>query len=431
MKDIARLAQSLMELDDQLSVCMKCGMCQAVCPVYGTTMFEGDVSRGKLALLKNLAYKIIEDPDAVSEKLNRCLLCGNCQANCPSGVSNLDIFFKARAIIAEYKGLAPLKKLIFHQLLPNPRLFNFLTRVGAPMSKIIMRPDKTTQGTVHAPLLNHFLGDRHIPQMSLNPLRARVGKLDIKRGKSKYKVAFFPGCMADKMYPDMGQACIKVLLYHGVGIFMPDTYACCGIPALVSGDTKGYGEMVMQNVDFLRKGEFDYIVTPCSSCTATIKEFWPKYREAAGIPSSYQASLDDFSKKAIDINAFLVDVLGVKASGHPQGGTKVTYHESCHLRLSLGVSAQPRELIRMNPNYELVEMNEATRCCGCGGSFTLTQKELSAQIGQRKRDNVVASGAAVVATGCPACMMQLSDMLARNNDNIKVKHVIEIYAESL
>ena len=135
--------------------------------------------------------------------------------------------------------------------------------------------------------------------------------------------------------------------------------------------------------------------------------------------------------KAIDINALLVDVLHVSPKTQAKGQTKVTYHESCHLQKSLGVSKQPRDLIRMNPGYNLVEMAEANRCCGCGGSFTLTHYDLSLKMGQRKRDNVIASGAEVVATGCPACMMQLSDMLARNNDPVQVKHTIEIYAESL
>ena len=111
--------------------------------------------------------------------------------------------------------------------------------------------------------------------------------------------------------------------------------------------------------------------------------------------------------------------------------TRVTFHDSCHLKKSLGVSAQPRKLIKQNPNYELVEMKEADRCCGCGGSFTLFHYDLSKQIGQRKRDNIVNTGAAAVATGCPACMLQLSDVLSRNEDAVVVKHPIEIFAETL
>lgn len=99
---------------------------------------------------------------------------------------------------------------------------------------------------------------------------------------------------------------------------------------------------------------------------------------AGKMPYKYRDAINELSQKAMDINAFLVDVLKVKprASGR-HGQTKVTYHESCHLLRSLGVSAQPRELIRMNPDYDLVEMKEADRCCGCGGSFTLSHYDLS------------------------------------------------------
>lgn len=128
---------------------MKCGMCQSVCPVFGETMMEADVTRGKLTLLEKLAHRLIEDPDAVNEKLNRCLLCGSCQANCPSGVSILEIFMEARAIVAAYKGLSPLKKAIFRTLLPNPKLFGFLLKIGAPFQGLPMRDDNNAQGHRH------------------------------------------------------------------------------------------------------------------------------------------------------------------------------------------------------------------------------------------------------------------------------------------
>jgi glycolate dehydrogenase iron-sulfur subunit len=134
----------------------------------------------------------------------------------------------------------------------------------------------------------------------------------------------------------------------------------------------------------------------------------------------------------MDINEFLVDVLGVKPEGEtPKGGKKVTFHDSCHLKKGLGVAEQPRDLIRMNNNYELVEMDEADRCCGCGGTFTLYHYDLSKKIGGRKRNNIVDTGAQIVSTGCPACMMQMNDMLSQNRDDVEVKHSIELYAETL
>ena len=133
----------------------------------------------------------------------------------------------------------------------------------------------------------------------------------------------------------------------------------------------------------------------------------------------------------VDPTGCLREGWGVPRECPAKGGLKVTYHDSCHLKKSLGVSKQPRELINMNKNCELVEMVEPDRCCGCGGSFTLTHYDISQQIGQKKRDSIVATGADVVATGCPACMMQLSDMLARNGDRARVRHTIELYADTL
>jgi glycolate oxidase iron-sulfur subunit len=104
------LARLMRELEDQLVVCMRCGMCQSVCPVFDQTGREADVARGKLALLSGLMESMFDDPEGVNQRLNKCLLCGSCAANCPSGVSVQEIFLKARAILTGYMGLSPAKR---------------------------------------------------------------------------------------------------------------------------------------------------------------------------------------------------------------------------------------------------------------------------------------------------------------------------------
>ena len=429
MKDLNSLADTLMELDDKLIACMRCGLCQAVCPVFGATMLEADVTRGKIALLENLAHKMIDDPQAVNDKLGRCLLCGSCQVNCPSGVSIMTIFMKARHIVATYLGLSPAKKLIFRSLLANPGLFNALTRLGLPLQRIVMRKQNNAQDTACAPLFAKFIGERHIPALPDKPLHASVNELDTSAGTSGIKVAFFPGCMGDKLYTDMAKACLKAFAHHGVGVYMPAGLACCGLPALASGDQEGAVKQIIANVDVLKRGKFDHIVTPCGSCTAAITEWWAEL--AHKMPIECRTAARTLAAKAMDINAFLIDVLKVEARPPKTGARKVTCHDPCHLKKSLGVSSQPRSVIKLNPAYELVEMAEADRCCGCGGSFNLFHYDLSRKIGWRKRNNVVSSGADIVAAGCPACMMQLTDMLAQNKDAVTVKHPVELYAELL
>ena len=434
MSDITRLATKLMKLDDKLCGCMRCGLCQSVCPVFGATMKEADVSRGKLALLDNLAHEIIKDANAVDEKLNRCLLCGSCQANCPSGVKILDIFMEARNLLTEYRGLNPIKKVVFRQLLAHPDLFSAVMRAAAPFQGTVMR--KKGAKTYDMPLMSKLIGSRHISKLPAKSLHATHGELHTE-SKCGITVLFFAGCMADKYYTNVGEACLKVLKHHGVGVVMPTDLTCCGIPALASGDRAGFVKETEKNLAVIAKeligGGVDYILTPCGSCTATLKEWWPHYAMEF-IPEDRKI-IETVAAKVMDINQFLIDVLHVdqvEAPAQAHGNvTKVTFHDSCHLKKSLGVSAQPRKLIKQNPNYELVEMKEADRCCGCGGSFTLFHYDLSKKIGQRKRENIVNSGASAVASGCPACMMQLSDMLSQNEDAVQVKHPIEIYAEML
>ena len=430
MSNLHELSQRLMALDDRITACMKCGMCQAVCPMYGASGMEADVARGKLALIDNLAHEMIQDPEAVSDKLGRCLLCGSCQASCPPGVQIMDVFMEARELVNAYLGLHPVKKMIFRALLPQPGLFNLAMRVGAPMQGLMFRSTGAPQGTVCAPMLNFMLGDRHMRPLAKKPLHVRHGALDERRQSGGIKVAFYPGCMGDKMYVDMAEACLKVLHHHNVAVFMPKGLTCCGIPALSSGDADGMVKQMKVNLKALDGVDFDYILSPCGSCTSTIKELWPRYADRIG--AAEKRKVDQLAAKAMDINAFLVDVLKVQPAAAPAGNaTTVTYHDSCHLKKSLGVVSQPRAVMAANSAYKVVEMAEPDRCCGCGGSFNLFHYDYSRKIGQRKRDNVVASRAEVVAAGCPACMMQLEDVLSHNKDRVRVMHTVEIYAESL
>jgi len=429
MSDMRELIRLLGELDDQLVTCMRCGTCQSVCPMYAQTGREADVARGKIALLEGLAYQLVKDPEGVQDKVTRCLLCGSCAASCPSGVKALDIFLKARTILTGYMGLPPLKKFIFRGMLTKPGLFNSLTSLASKFQGLFTSPVNDVIGSSCSKILEPMLGERHLMLLAKTPLRKDVPSLNTPAGKSGLKVAFFPGCLADKIFPRVGHAALKVLEHHGVGVFLPAGQACCGIPALSSGDSDSFMKLVRENLDVFRSGSFDALVTPCATCTSTIKKIWPMMAEA--MSPAEQEAIKALSDKTMDINAFLVDQLKLTPPAPAANATAVTVHDPCHLKKSLGVSVQPRTLIAMNPNYVVKEMNASDACCGCGGSFTLTHADLSAKIGQQKRDNIKSSGAQVVATGCPACMMQISDILSRNGDRIKVKHPLELYAESL
>jgi glycolate oxidase iron-sulfur subunit len=173
MASMEALARLMRELEDQLVVCMRCGMCQSVCPVFDQTGREADVARGKLALLSGLMESMFDDPEGVYQRLNKCLLCGSCAANCPSGVSVQEIFLKARAILTGYMGLSPAKQLILKGMLANPRLFDRLTEWGARFQKIFTRPVNDIVGTSCARVMSPLIQDRHFGPWPRCPFTAR------------------------------------------------------------------------------------------------------------------------------------------------------------------------------------------------------------------------------------------------------------------
>jgi glycolate oxidase iron-sulfur subunit len=302
---------------------------------------------------------------------------------------------------------------------------------GSKFQKIFTRPASERIGTSCARLVSPLLGNRHFKRLAPVPFHRMIPYLNTDRGRSGIKVALYVGCLIDKIFPDIAQDVIDVLNHHSVGIFMPEGQGCCGIPAISSGDTKTFNSLVRHNLEIFDAEKFDFLVTSCATCTSTIKEIWPMMADK---DSGYVKSrVDIIAQKTMDINQFLVSKVGLEnvTVVDCTDSVTITYHDPCHLKKTLGVFAEPRSLIKANPKYRLKEMPESDWCCGLGGSFNLQYYELSAKIGKLKLENIKASGCQVVATGCPACMLQLFDMLSKSGDNIGVKHPVEIYAELL
>ncbi|MFA5183548.1 MAG: (Fe-S)-binding protein, partial [Syntrophales bacterium] len=302
MSSLKELARLMKELEDQLVACMRCGLCQAVCPLFAATGREADVARGKLALLDGLAREILKNPQGVQDHLNRCLLCGSCAANCPSGVRVLDIFIRARAILAGYLGLSPLKKVIFRGLLSQPDWFNRVLAWGAKFQGIFIRPVDDLLGSSCARFMSPLLSNRHFQPLAPIPWHRQVPRRDTRAGASGLKVAFFAGCLIDKIYPRVGDAALRALEHHGVGVYLPAGQGCCGIPALSGGDTQTFRALVRHNLRLLDDPAepFDYLVTACATCSSTIKTLWPLMMQDAS--ESEQARVAALAARTLDIS---------------------------------------------------------------------------------------------------------------------------------
>ena len=148
-----------------------------------------------------------------------------------------------------------------------------------------------------------------------------------------------------------------------------------------------------------------------------------------GESQEWKERVKAFSAKVLDIAEFLTDKITLNKAER-ESLSKVTYHDPCHLVRGQNVSLQPRAVMKSLPGVELVEMRDAQRCCGGGGSFSFYNYDLSKQISQRKMEDIEASKASVVVTGCPGCMLQLRDQLGQRGSAVKVKHLIQLVDEA-
>ena len=443
MTDLIKLIGLIREIRKDAGTCKRCGSCQAVCPVYAQTGLESDVARGKLTLLEGLEQEMFKNPDGVLKRLDRCLSCGSCAVACPRNVNILEIFIKSRVAITDFTGLSLVKKIILRWGLSYPWRFDSFLKSIYLFQKLFVKPDGNNLGTFGVRRFFPVFRNRHFfplakPEKyhgvkSLNPASEKNGSLLLKTSfpynqKKELRVAFFSGCIVRKFLPDIARASIDALNFNDVKVVSSDREGCCGFPAIISGDRVTFNRLVQYNLAKFESLKFDYLVTSCATCTFAIKKIWPMMGADSGIN---QKRVLDLAEKTIDINQFLLlngDLKKVEKGGKEP--VLVTYHDPCHLKKSLGIAKEPRKVISANKNYILKEMKNADRCCGFGGSFNLRQYGLSGRIGMDKQRDIVAAGCSIVASGCPACIMQISDFVSKTQEEIIVKHPVEVYMSS-
>ncbi|MBU0994622.1 MAG: (Fe-S)-binding protein [Proteobacteria bacterium] len=423
------------QLQDECAPCTRCGMCQATCPLFEATGKETDTARGKLAIIYGIMEGILSDATRVSEKINRCLLCGSCATKCPRNIRPHEIIIRARSILTEYMGLSSIHKIIFRFFLARPDRFDKLAELGAKGQNMIrVKKDKASKREF-SKLFAPFLSSRFIKPLSPHPFHQLKNTIydhtqNEETGRKKIRVALFTGCLIDKLYPETGISSYKVLIQSGMDVYIPDHQGCCGMPSLASGDMNSFKKLVLHHLALFPTTEFDYCVSACATCSSTIKYLWPSVMRNE--PPDIQRKIAVLASKTVDICQLVCTLKKVENKPDAyKNAIPVTYHAPCHQRKSFGIEKEPLLLIKENPHYQLVEMENADTCCGFGGSFNLKYHDISSEIGMKKRASILKTGAKKVITGCPACMIQLQDIFNKNGDDISVVHIMDIVSETV
>ncbi|SHJ07378.1 glycolate oxidase iron-sulfur subunit [Malonomonas rubra DSM 5091] len=417
---MAKLKQ-LEDYREEIDQCVKCGCCRAHCPAFGAVKHEGRVARGKIALADALLKGDVEMEERFLLDMSQCLLCGSCYSQCPNKVPTEEIVAATRLKIAEKKGLSTFGKGVA-TVLKHQGLMDFGAKAGGKLSSLLFKKlpeDSGMQLRFPAPFVTK---DRTLPPITAKPFRDRHPEF-IEGEKDKPTVLFFTGCGINYMYPESGDAMIRALKFLGINIIIPKDQNCCGLPAVSAGAAETVETLAEKNQKVFAKHNYDYIVTACASCNSGLKNVYP------GMGDEFA----DYPEKVKDIFVFLVEQgFADKLDELPKAAQriKVTYHDPCHLR-NHGVTKEPRAILKALPQVEYVEMENAGSCCGLGGTYSVYHYDTAKQIGAKKANFINESGAELVATDCPGCIMQLQDSINHAGGKQKILHILDLVADAL
>ena len=402
--------------------CMRCGMCLPACPTYKETFLETASPRGRVALIRKLQEGDLDQSERLLEYLSLCLDCQACASACPCGVNAGELVAEFTCERKDSTGLGFMEELILHKLVPHPdRLetsmvpMRLYQRTGLQklvrslgILKMFPKPLERMEGL--------------LPDLPARPLRQEIHEITPATGAERGTVGFFLGCVMSLVFSEASRATITLLSSLGYRVITPRNQVCCGAPNMLGGDLAGLKEAARTNVEIFGGYDVDFIVTDCGGCGAELKKYG---HHIDGEPASA------FSAKVRDISQVLALHAEELASLLKPLPLKVTYQDPCHIAHCQGIRKEPRDLLRLVPGLDYKELESADACCGSAGTYNITKPEMSDRILQRKLDTVRASGAEVLVTSNPGCLLQLKKGLADQLPGVKLMHLTELLALSM
>jgi len=388
--------------------CVHCGFCLAACPTYAVLGEEMDSPRGRIYLMKSVLEENLAREDA-QPFIDRCLGCMACVPACPSGVEYGDLLASYRAKTEAERSrplMDSIARTMIKQTLPYPNRF----RMAAKSGKLARGLSSALPDKIGAML--GMVPDRLPPDEPLQQVYAA-------KGERRARVALLSGCVQTVLAPGINSATVRVLVENGVEVVVPDGQGCCGSLMMHIGEDKQAMQLAHQNFAAF-PDDVDAVITNAAGCGSGMKEYGLLFM---GQPEEEQAH--QFASRVMDISTFL-DELGLVEPPELAQPLKVAYHDACHLVNAQGIAEAPRRLLGALGNVTVLEVLDGLKCCGSAGTYNLEQPELAGEIGQRKAQGIIDTGADVVASGNIGCLTQIETHLHRKGKPIPVMHTIEL-----
>lgn len=404
--DHADLKHELTLLTDE---CIHCGLCLEACPTYALKGSEPDSPRGRIHLMKALVDGHLDPAADVYGPLDRCLGCRACETACPSSVQYGHLLEAVRADFEvphrPKRGARHVWSLMLEHVLPYAR------RIGA-----LTRPLRVFPGAVRAmrPLLPGLLRRQLDLLGTPGPQGEPIPEWTQARGERKGTVAFLTGCVMDALYRPVNRATVRMLARAGFDVWVPPSQGCCGALHMHEGDRARALAFARRNLEaFSPQPELAAVIVNSAGCGAAMKDYGSWLPEAGA-----------FASKVKDVSEFLAEV-GIPTPTRAVA-SRAAYHEPCHLSHGQRVKDAPRKLLAQVPGLTLVPLAESDWCCGGAGSYTVLQPESSDRLLARKLDHLEASGAELIVTGNPSCLMQIGMGLRQQEKATPLLHTVEV-----
>jgi len=418
---------------EALMDCIRCGRCLPACPTYQQTTLETFSPRGRLSLMRAVEDGKLDLADpGVEEHLYHCLDCRACNTVCPVSIPIGELIVEGRAAVeAKHRRPWIIRFALQHVLASPSRVQQFTPPLRLAQKLKVDKLAGLLLGWI-PPLRDLFQLAPQLPRPLWNDLQQRPRRFSetSEVSKAHYRVGYFLGCVMNVIFADASRATVKLLEHYNCEVVTPTDQMCCGAPQDDQGMKDVMRKMAKKNIEaFEQLGDLDVIVADCAACSGFLKE----YRHVFHDDPAWAQRADRFAGKVRDITEWLDQLVPQDLAVMGALPKSLTYHEPCHLANVQDVRRQPRALIARlkNKGVDVRELNDPTRCCGSAGIYNLTHPAMSKDLLDRKMDDVKATGAEVVVSANPGCLLQLEWGAKRAKSNVTVKHVTQVLLEAI
>ncbi len=413
---------------DYYSRCIHCGLCLNSCPTYRELGVEMDSPRGRIYQMIQVAEGRLELGESFVRHIDLCLDCRACETACPSGVEYGRLVEAARGQIAQHYRrplfARAMRNLFFQHILPHRGRLEFL----GGLLRIYQRTGLEALAQATLSILPGRLKNiaRLAPRIESPTFTSRLGVVMPAEGERKYRIAFFAGCIANLAFARLNEATVRVLARNGCEVVIPPDQGCCGALHVHAGYRDTARELARRNLRTFLAEDFDAIITNAAGCGSVLKEYPQLFEQKHHV---YFERAQTFAGRVQDVTEFLAGI-----DLNPNFAVirkRATYQDPCHLGHAQRVRSAPRKLLAAIPGLEFVELKETEICCGSAGIYNVAHNDLAERLLAAKMQRVDETGAELILTANPGCLLQMRAGVARSSrPERRVMHVVELLDEA-